>query len=127
MLVSLFTYANAAMILLFLAAVALQYNDPDPLRWMAIYGSAAACCVYGYRERASWVPAAVVGGVSLVWALILAPDALSGAPFADIAKEMKAADPGVELLRELLGLVIVSSWMAVLVVVAKKRAQVPGT
>jgi hypothetical protein len=35
----LFRVANAVMTLLFLVATFVQYNDPDPIRWMAIYGS----------------------------------------------------------------------------------------
>ncbi len=38
---SLLTVANGLMAALFLIAAALQYNDPDPLRWLAVYGLAA--------------------------------------------------------------------------------------
>ena len=39
------------MAVLFLIAAALQYNDPDPLRWMAIYGLAVLACLLALAGR----------------------------------------------------------------------------
>ncbi len=33
-----FPILNTVMFVLFVAAIALQYNDPDPYLWMPIYG-----------------------------------------------------------------------------------------
>jgi hypothetical protein len=41
------------MAVLFLVAAAVQYNDPDPLRWMAIYGLAGLACLLAL---AGWLP-----------------------------------------------------------------------
>ncbi len=41
----IFKLLNSVMLLLFTLAVVVQYNDPDPVLWMLIYGVAAALCV----------------------------------------------------------------------------------
>ena len=62
-----FKVANWLMIAAFLFSVAVQYNDPDPIRWMLVYGLAALACILKLRGRLSWYfPAAVgCGGVRL--------------------------------------------------------------
>lgn len=116
--------ARALMGLLFLISTGLQYNDPDPLRWVAIYGAAAAAC---------WLPlkrpwfAASVGATALVWALSLAPRALARAELRDAVGEMRAAADGPELLRELGGLCIVAVCMLVLTVIRVRRSREVGT
>ena len=42
---------SAAMCLLFVVAMAVQLNDPDPLRWVLLYGIAAA--LPGFLEQGS--------------------------------------------------------------------------
>ena len=69
-----FKVANWLMIAAFLFSVAVQYNDPDPIRWMLVYGLAALACVLKLRGRLSWYfPAAALGAVALVWAASIAP------------------------------------------------------
>lgn len=41
---------NAAWCVLLLYATAVQYNDPDPIRWMLLYGGGAA--IMGYAALA---------------------------------------------------------------------------
>ena len=95
--------------LLFLVAVALQYNDPDPVQWMAIYGAAALVCLLALRGRLPrWLPA-LVGLAALVWAAALAP------------RVVGQVAPG-ELFREMGGLLIVAIWMLVLLAAAPRQA-----
>ena len=70
--------AFAAFAVLFALSVAVQYNDPDPLPWMALYGCAAVVAGLAAAKRSMLVPAGVVGLVALVWALTLAPSRLFG-------------------------------------------------
>src|SRR5215213_11000596 len=73
---TVFRAANAVMALLFVFAAAVQYNDPDPLRWVALYLAAAAACVLALLQRLPrWIPV-VVGLVALAWAATLAPHVL---------------------------------------------------
>jgi hypothetical protein len=106
--------ANTALLLLFLFSVAVQYNDPDPIRWMAIYGLAAVATGLELAGRGIWWVSAPVGATALLWALTFAPRIAGRVPFREMfsAWEMKNID--VEEAREMYGLAIVAVWMAVL-------------
>jgi hypothetical protein len=99
------------MVAAFALSAIVQYNDPDPLGWMAIYAAAAAAGIAWRR----WPFALAVGLVAAAWAAALAPQALPGLRPGDLVKTMHAGTPSIELGRELLGLVLVAGWMAVLV------------
>ena len=71
-----FRVVSVLMTVLLAVAVAVQYNDPDPIRWMAIYGAACALsALVVVRGRAPSTPVLVVGLVALVWGLIVAQGA----------------------------------------------------
>ena len=44
-------FANAAMLLIFASWAGFQYNDPDVLIWVAVYGAAAIECVLFFLGR----------------------------------------------------------------------------
>lgn len=111
-----FAIANWIMAAVFFFSAMVQYNDPDPAEWFAIYAGAGLVCVLDGRTRAAWLLPALVCAAALVWAAILAPEALPGLRPGDLLKKMKADTPSIELGREMLGLAIVASWMLVLVV-----------
>jgi hypothetical protein len=69
-----FRIVSGVMALLFLFATAVQYNDPDPLRWMAIYGLAGFVSLQAARARLTphW-GLVVVGLVALGWAALIGP------------------------------------------------------
>lgn len=91
--------ASALSALLFAYAAALQWNDPDPVRWMAIYGTAAVVAgAAAFRP----VPRAVglaLAAVALLWAATLVPGVVS-----------EAALTGTEEERELAGLLLVAGF-----------------
>lgn len=103
--------ASAALALLFFTCAALQYNDPDPWRWMGVYAlagllSAADAAALGVSR---WVPAGVAA-VVLVWAASLLPS---------VARE--AAFTGTEVERELGGLLLVSAGLLILTLRPARR------
>lgn len=109
--------------LLFAFAVAVQHNDPDPLRWMLIYGAAAAVSLLAaFRPVPPWAPAAP-GLVALVWAGTLAPAVLGKAGLADMFRTYRMMSPEMEAGREMLGLAIVTAWMAVLAIRGLTRSK----
>lgn len=119
---------SLALACLFLFGAAVQYNDPDPLRWMAIYLAAAAVSAGHALRPMSALPGAIVATAALIWAILWAPSALATLPAAaDIASDVKMMSPGVEEVRELLGLVIIAVAMIVLSIRArlanKRRTQ----
>jgi hypothetical protein len=113
--------ANIVMAVLFFVSALLQYNDPDPLPWMALYGAAGAACLLRGRGRTAWLLPALVGGAALVWALAMAPYVLPHLRFGDLFQSMKAETPAIEENRELLGILIVAAWMAVLALTSLRR------
>ncbi len=44
-------YISLFFSLIFLLFAAWQYNDPDPILWIPIYGIAAYCSFMGYKGR----------------------------------------------------------------------------
>jgi len=114
------------MALLFVFAAAVQYNDPDPLRWMAIYLAAAAACVLAVLHRLPrWLPMAV-GLVALAWAATLAPHVFGRVGWGEMVEAWEMKDVRVEEGREMYGLLIVAGWMAVLTLAGWRRARRQG-
>jgi hypothetical protein len=108
--------------ILFLFAVAVQYNDPDPWRWAALYGSAAvACLLFLRRRRPRWLPA-VIALLSLVWAGAIFFN-LERVATTEMFEEFQMKSPVIEESREMFGLLIVALWMCVLT--AASRPQSP--
>lgn len=107
-----FRAVNWAMCPLFLLAVVVQYNDPDPIRWMAIYGAALiVCLIVAFRGRIPWLVPVLVAVVALAWSVV----GIESGPAANAythmfdAWEMKSLS--VEEAREATGLLIVTGWM----------------
>ena len=92
---------------LFLFGAAVQYNDPDPLPWIAIYLSAAAVCLLAAFHRLPWALAALVAASALVWALTLAPRVFPDPPFSRLFELWEMKNESVELAREMYGLLII--------------------
>ena len=123
---SIFRAANGTMAALFAFAAAVQYNDPDPLRWMALYLAAAAACVLAVLHRLPrWVPLAV-GLAALAWAATLAPHVLGRVGWGEMVEAWEMRDVRVEEGREMYGLLIVVAWMAVLTLARRRSADRGG-
>ena len=110
--------ANYVMLAAFVFGVVVQYNDPDPVRWMVIYGAAAVACGLYAAGRAHVIVPAVVLVVALIWAATLASDALGKVRFGELFEAFEMKDERVEIGREFGGLVIIAAWMLVLTLVS---------
>jgi hypothetical protein len=116
------TTLNVLLALMFAFSVAVQYNDPDPVRWMAIYGAALIVSILEVRRRTPlWLPA-VVALAALVWALTIAPRVIGHVRFLDMFASFEMKNEGIEESREMYGLLIVAAWMAVVLLVARRRS-----
>jgi hypothetical protein len=117
--------ANLVMSLLFLFSAALQLNDPDPARWVAIYGSAAVVCgwmaVAPLLRPAHGVAPLAVAAVALTWAGAIAWRASGHADLLTLFDAWDMKDTVVEETREMYGLLIVGVWMCVSVLAARSR------
>ena len=117
----IFRAANAAVALLFLFAVVVQYNDPDPSRWMAIYGAAAAAsglAAWGTTPRRACL---VIAGVAIVWSIGIIGGGAGRADYLRMFDAWEMTSARVEEAREAAGLLIVAGWMILLGARARRR------
>jgi hypothetical protein len=112
---------NVVMLVAFLFSVAVQYNDPDPVRWMLVYSLAAAACVLEMRRRSAWWFPATVALAAAVWGVTIEPHVAGLVHVADLFASFEMKDATVEQAREMGGLFIVAAWMIVLAVVQFRR------
>ena len=112
--------ANAVMLLAFGLGFAVQFNDPDPLAWAAIYALAAGACLFALLGRSTWILSTAVAVVAIVWSVSLAPAVLGRVPFLDMFDAWEMENVGIEESREMYGLLIIAAWMMVLAVRARR-------
>ncbi len=113
---------NLIMLALFLFSVIVQYNDPDPIRWMAVYGGAAVACIWWLRgTMPRWLPA-VAGLAALIWLGFWIPRVLGQVPLREMFREAGMATMAIEEGREAIGLALITIWMAVLAWVPGRRS-----
>lgn len=106
--------------ILFLVAAALQYNDPDPLVWITIWGLAGAITI-GYAFNRVQFPVPLVAGIAaLIGFFYCYPEKFKG--FVIGQGDIKNIEEG----REAFGLLIISIVMFSLVLrsLVKRRSQV---
>jgi len=116
-------FLDLVMALLFAFAAALQFNDPDPIRWIAIYTAACVVSLVMYIKR--WVvpvvPLAVLV-IASVWAMAIAFGGPAASEYEHMFDAWEMKSPSVEEAREASGLLIVAVWMIVLLVRARRAA-----
>jgi transmembrane protein TMEM220 len=118
--------ANWVMTAAFMFSVAVQYNDPDPIRWMLIYGLAALACILKLRHRLPRYFPAAVGATAFGWAASIAPRVIGKTTFGDMFQSFHMINSVVEEAREMGGLLIVAAWMAVLLAASKPKRREPA-
>ena len=105
------------MALLFAFAAAVQFNDPDPIRWIAVYGAAFVLSLaVALGRRVPLVVTIAVGLVALTWAAVIAFGGPAASEYGRMFDAWEMKSPSVEEAREASGLILVAAWMAVLVV-----------
>jgi len=106
-----FRIASYVMAALLAVCVALQYNDPDPMRWMAMYGAAMIVAAL-LPAKKQLVPAGyVVGAVALAWAAYLLYEVWGRMQVTDLVDKMSEKGGAVEEGRESGGLAIAGVWL----------------
>ena len=94
-------YAATGMAIVFVVFAAVQYNDPDGLLWVGLYGFAVLASAMSAAGRHSWLP--VVGLVVYAPGFVLLAPSIDGGWWHS------------EQAREGLGLLAASLWMCVLI------------
>ena len=124
MTAKLWTVANGIMLALFAFSAVLQFNDPDPLAWVAVYLAAAVVCGLEVRRRTKvWQPLALLL-VTFIWAGYLAFRAYD-VPIGALFAEWEMKNLRIEEAREMYGLMIVGIWMMVITIARAVRARTP--
>ena len=111
---------HASVAFMFFGFAAVQWNDPDPLRWITLYGAAGSASLLAATGRSPRWLALATGAVALVWALTLVPEALQLRQLEDFTKRMDIMRPEIEIAREVGGLTIVTLAMAAVFVLAQR-------
>lgn len=93
--------------LLFIAAAAVQYNDPDAVRWYIIYGMAALASILFALGRLKLLWALFLCGFFIGFAIYLWPDKFEGVTIGD------GDIVNIERGREALGLLIAALAMGI--------------
>ena len=104
---------NVAMLILFTVAAVVQYDDPDPYLWMAIYGIGALCCLlYLLGSLPSFLSGLVAAGCLISGLYLLALILFGPNLFFDTTgTEMMGL---MEETREMMGFLITGGWTAFL-------------
>lgn len=111
-------WIHGLFVFVFTLAAILQYNDPDPVRWIAVYGFAALVAAQAVSGRAMHrVIPLMLAVTCAVWMVALAggmADFVRQGDWRLLAATMHAGQPMIEEAREFLGLAIVlihSGWV----------------
>lgn len=120
----LFRVLNGVMAALFAVAVVVQYNDPDPARWMALYGAACvAALIVAVRGTVPLAAPATVGLVALVWMLYWLSISQAGLDtYARMFDAWEMSNEPIEEAREASGLLVVVVWMAVVALLTRRSS-----
>jgi len=113
------------MALAFGFSLVVQWNDPDPLPWMVIYGAALLVCFLEIAGRTRIVPPLLVAAGALVWAGTIAPRVLGTVGFGEMFGGFEMRDVGVEESREMYGLLLVACWSLAVATAAWRRRPPP--
>ncbi len=116
-----FRIASAGFALLFAFGAFVQWNDPDPLRWMAVYAAAAALSAAAVRGRMFVAPTALLLAVLVVWVVLWAPAFRHSS--LDALQSFDMSRMQDEELREAWGLVHLTTWTTVLLALAVRHRQ----
>jgi Transmembrane family 220, helix len=95
---------------MFLAMAGLQFNDPDPIYWVAVYGGAALVALSRALGRYSEFWAAITIGAAVAGLLMAIPGVLNFIDFGSFSElfgDMHASKPYIESTREFGGLMLV--------------------
>ena len=105
---------NIIFLIAFLLSALVQYNDPDPWRWLAIYFAAAGMCLLQHFNKLHrYLPLALVIICSL-WVLLLVPNILGEVNAQEVIESITMKSKAVEEAREIGGLTLILFWSGVL-------------
>ncbi len=98
----LFNILGILFVLLFTLSAGLQYNDPDPVLWISIYGAATLLSVFYLFGRLNQRTLLIISSIAFVGFLFMYPSNFEGF-------EVGKGDPkNIEEGREAFGLLLIA-------------------
>jgi hypothetical protein len=100
---------TAVMFCYFVFAAAVQYNDPDPVHWIAVYGLSAVCSLLAFTGRDRAALLYILIGMALTEMAITVDGLCAWIRLGSenlLTTKMSAEKPYIELGREFLGAAI---------------------
>lgn len=100
---------NYVLAVVFFAMAGLQFNDPDPIYWVAVYGGTALIALSKGLGRYSEFWAAITIGGVVAGLIYAAPGVLNFIEFGsvdDLTGVLTSSKPYIESTREFSGLMI---------------------
>ena len=99
---TLFKTLSLLFTVLFMVSAVLQYNDPDPIIWIVIWGAAAVISALFLFNKLSFTVPLILGILSCIGFVYLYPSNFQGFSLVDGDIE------NIELKREAFGLLIIA-------------------
>ena len=105
------------MTALFALAAVVQLNDPDPIRWIAVYAIAAVIsATAAVTARVPRRAAALLAAAALAWAISIAAGGAAPDAYLRMFEAWEMRSAAIEEAREVSGLLIVAAWMTAIAV-----------
>lgn len=115
------------MVILFLIAAALQFNDPDPIVWISVYGAASLITFLFLLQKINWYVIATASVFSLVASIFIGVDAMQEAGLITSSLDsFKMHNMAEEKAREAIGLIIIAIWMLIMTLRMEKKMRFHG-
>jgi len=106
------------MLAMFVFSIIVQYNDPDPLTWMGVYGAAAILTIAFISNRLHWALPAILFIFTLIWASTIEPEVWGYVTVPDLFSAWEMKNIVIEEGREMGGLLIVSVWSLFIAIIS---------
>ena len=111
--------------LLCVTSAALQYNDPDPLRWIAIYLAGGVSAMVAILRRPLWWAALLVALAAVIWGTNILMSIIDVVELSDLWRKMSEKGGHAEELREAIGLFIVTTGCTTASTYARGKGNAP--
>lgn len=96
-------------------AAVVQVNDPDPVRWIAVYAAGSTVsAVAAAGRRVAPALSGTVSAISLAWAAAIVAGGPARADYMHMFDAWEMRSVAVEQAREASGLLMAGVWLAVL-------------
>ena len=113
--------AHGVMTVLFLISAAVQYNDPSPAPWIALYLAAATATGLAVAGRKAFGLAVAIIVVCVCWEIHYLRLGAWHTPFGNLTREWHMTDETIVDGREFYALILIAGWM-VAVALTKPRS-----